>query len=198
MKKLTIIFLMSFMSLQLFGQNKKVEIARQMCECINNKSLDQLNYNQYTNEIGLCLIEIVAQDTELMAEIANDSDLPMDQAYKEFAKEIGMLAGFECPQIFLNVQRLQNGIPEPLEMKLIETGQITGVDKNQFNSILLKTSDGSLLKFLWLDRFEGDQVLMNKDFKNKNFTVQYEEKKLFDSKKNAYISYKVITKLISL
>lgn len=73
-----------------------------------------------------------------------------------------------------------------------EKGIITSLKSNQFNMIHLKTEDGSLLKFMWLTDFEGAEILMKEQYKNKSVSIYYDNFEFYDPKSKSYIKHRVI------
>lgn len=102
---------------------------------------------------------------------------------------------FVCPQFFSDLIERENVSESTEEAFSNEIGQITSVENQLFNIVHFKSLDGSLLKFLWLYEFAGDNILMDKKFKNKKVSILFDTFSFYDPKSKSYINYRVIDKI---
>ena len=77
------------------------------------------------------------------------------------------------------------------------SGTITDIASNQFVVITVKDSKGPDQKFLWLEYFEGSELLKNglAEVKGKTVTITYTEGSYYNPAIKDYMKYKVITGL---
>ena len=77
------------------------------------------------------------------------------------------------------------------------SGTITDIASNQFVVITVKDSKGPDQKFLWLEYFEGSELLKNglADVKGKTVTITYTEGSYYNPAIKDYMKYKVIVGL---
>ena len=78
-------------------------------------------------------------------------------------------------------------------------GKIVNIHESQFSIVELRDTDDRIQKLLWLEYFEGSNLLedLNK-LKKKRLKVTYIEKEMYDPKIGEYRNFKVIKKIIVL
>lgn len=206
MKKTLLLIVVALLPLATFSQanDKFIDKASQyICDCLNKKDLDLENATAESVELamGLCFIELY-QANEKEINKAYGKILEDDAAMESMAYEIGINMVGKCPEVIIALS--SSGVLDD-DSEYEEYGEdykqitatITKVEANQFIEIEVKDDTGKRHKLLWMDYFEGDEIVldaMNKKDKNK-YSIEYIEKEYFDPITKEYRAFKVITGL---
>lgn len=168
--------------------------AQEICECVQSKDNDEKSRSQLEVQIGICMMETISTHPKEFEEYTNGKSLS-ELDFKNLGTEVGVRMVSYCPMFFANfiknesVDNVSKGNSTEL---FTEKGIITSLKSNQFNMIHLKTEDGSLLKFMWLTDFEGAEILMKEQYKNKSVSIYYDNFEFYDPKSKSYIKHRVI------
>lgn len=139
-------------------------------------------------EFGICLMTALSKDPErLYQEFQTTSIVDIDM--EKFGEIVGMEMVGICPMVFLP---FMDDDDEDAVRPDIELGKIKSIDYAGLTTVNLEIGDGSILKFLWLWEFEGDEYLLKNTYKNKWMNIYYYNIPIFDPKQRKYITYKVI------
>ena len=185
-----IILLLSFLlSTQLGAQSLNEKLAEETCHCIEAINFEDFTMKQKENQLGICIMSAISKHKPAFDQVHNGkniSEIDMEKVGEEIGLEMVNL----CPFTFMEIveeEKDTNAIPLKVEL-----GKISGIEKNQFNTVNLESGDGSILRFLWLWDFEGSDYLIKNKYKGKWMNIFYSEIPLYDSKKGNYIYFKVI------
>ena len=168
--------------------------AQEICECVQSKENDEKSRSQIELQIGICMMETISTHPKEFEEYTNGKSLS-ELDFKNLGTEVGVRMVSYCPLFFANfiknesVEEVSNENSTEL---FTEKGVITSIKSNQFNMIHLKTEDGSLLTFIWLNDFEGAEILIKNQYKNKPVTLYYDNYEFYNPKSKSYIKYRVI------
>lgn len=168
--------------------------AQEICECVQSKDNDEKSRSQLEVQIGICMMETISTHPKEFEEYTNGKSLS-ELDFKNLGTEVGVRMVSYCPMFFAkfikneSVDNVSKGNSNEL---FTEKGIITSLKSNQFNMIHLKTEDGSLLKFMWLTDFEGAEILMKEQYKNKSVSIYYDNFEFYDPKSKSYIKHRVI------
>lgn len=172
--------------------------AQEICECVQSKDNDEKSRSQLEVQIGICMMETISTHPKEFEEYTNGKSLS-ELDFKNLGTEVGVRMVSYCPLFFTNFiqNHLEEEIPKEIPKEIpteffIEKGEITAVKSNQFHTIHFKTEDGSLLKFMWLTDFEGAEILMKEQYKNKSVSIYYDNFEFYDPKSKSYIKHRVI------
>lgn len=185
------ILLTAFMFAVLFSQAQDVldSISIHSCECISKLDLNNMPKEKLTIELGLCMMK-AAQPYE--KQLKQSYDIDMKKIDKGDGEKLGRLVGLKmasnCSNFTELISRISSNEPESASIE----GTITDFISEQFVTIVIKDEDGRDQKIIWLDYFKNSEKLLQKG-KNKNVTIEYEERELYSPKFNDYIKYKVAT-----
>jgi hypothetical protein len=189
MKKLIGTFLL--LSITFFAQSQDVldSISAHSCDCISKLDLKGLEKEKLTIELGLCMMK-AAQPYE--KQLKQSYDIDMKKVDKGDGEKLGRLIGLKmassCPSFTDLITRISSEEPSTNSIE----GTITEFITEQFVTIVIKDEDGRDQRIIWLDYFKNSEKLLQKG-KNKNVTIEYQERELYNPKFNDYIKYKVAT-----
>jgi len=119
-------------------------------------------------------------------------------------QEIGFKMLETCPDIFMTFAKdlIQEEIeeksstPSTKVSKTSVLGEVVKLTKDQFNVLTFKGDNKRVYKLLWLEYFEGQELLSDfKDIKKSRLRISYEDKEMYDPKLQDYRTYKVLRKL---
>jgi hypothetical protein len=189
MKKTILALLFLFSISQIKAQDVLDSISAHTCDCVTKLDIEKLPKEKLTIELGLCMMQ-AAQPFE--KELKQKYDVDMKKVNKGEGEKLGRLVGLKmasnCPVFTQLITRITSDDPVTNSIE----GTITELVNEQFITIVLKDEDGRDQKIIWLEYFKNSEKLLQKG-KNKNVTIEYEERELFSPKFNDYIKYKVAT-----
>ncbi|MBA5628797.1 hypothetical protein [Moheibacter lacus] len=172
------------------AQDFMEKVANFTCDCMGKKNTEGLSQQEIEMQMGLCILEGVDKNREDFDVHFNGKSITeIDQL--KFGEDIGIKMASLCPMVLLGVADLSEYQTETPSLA-VELGKIKTIEKKQFNIVNLEIGDGSILKFLWLWDFEGSEILMKEQFKNKWINIFYSNLLLYDPEKKTYINFKVI------
>lgn len=172
------------------GQEFIQTLAEETCECLSNKSVEGLNQQEKEMQMGVCMLEGVGRHKEAFDEYRKGKSFE-DMDLEKFGEEVGIYMATICPLLVLDYADPSYFESDEPDLG-VELGKINSIEKKQFNIVSLEVGDGSILKFLWLWDFEGSDVLIKNQYKNKWVNIYYFEYPLYDPDKKVYVNYKVI------
>ncbi|OYU95077.1 MAG: hypothetical protein CFE21_12280 [Bacteroidetes bacterium B1(2017)] len=189
MKKI-ILFCLSFIALSnLKAQDVLDSIANHSCDCISKLDLKNIGKEKATMEFGLCMMKAAQPYEKQLKQVYGIDMKNIDRGEGE---KLGRLVGLKMASSCANFTELITVITSEEASSNSIDGTITEFVVDQFVTILIKDSDGRDVKIIWLDYFKNSEKLMQKG-KNKNVTIEYVERELFNPKLNDYLKYKVAT-----
>ena len=193
MKKTLLIILLTFFVSHLQAQEFLDDVAKDMCECIQSKEIEEMTQNQFVIQLSDCFILWIANNKNEFDTYTNGKALS-EEDLQSFGREVGIHMAKFCQD---NIMRFiaKESTNQADETFANEIGQIISIENQLFNIVHFKSLDGSLLKFLWLYEFEGDQILIEKKFKNKQVSILFDTFSFYDPKSNSYINYRVIDRI---
>lgn len=200
MKKSILLGLLLSISLLGFSQKYLVKIAEESCVCLENIS-DTINPEQINMEMGMCIIEAAVPYKK---QLLKDHDIDMDQI-DVYGEKLGMLIGVKlasvCPNTLLRVTKLANvgNIEEPEEIDDIQivNGTVTKIEDDMFVIFSIKDETNRVSKYYWLTGIDSDVDITSNymDLLNKDISIAYETKELFDPRIQVYRQFKIITEI---
>ena len=192
MKKLFTLFAILFMLTNVHSQEFIEKLAQETCTCLEGKSTEGMTQSQKEMQMGVCMFQGIGkykQEFDAYKKNQNLGDIDLES----FGEEVGIEMAVICPSFILSYVDSDYFSEEVPDYSLeVELGKINSIEKIQFNNVKLEICDGSVLKFLWLWDFEGSEILIKEQFKNKWINVFYSNLMLYDSEKKTYINYKVV------
>ena len=166
------------------------KIAQVTCDCVEKKDISSMDQETMTMELGFCMIGYFGSDIGAM----EDMGLKMtDQASMQaFGEKVGLKMVNKCPNIMmkLGMMSMEEQTTEETVMVSTITGKITGFEGDDLSYVLLEADGGRKIKLLWLDYFDGADMLKNSI--GKTATFEYESFEFYSVKMEDYIARKVI------
>ncbi len=176
-------------------------IAVEACDCINKKQIDFENVQQskLEMEFGFCILESYSKHRK-----EADKILPLsfsdDQSMEALGANVAIKMMGVCPEFINKVAGIYAEEEfEAAKDDIIIVGQVTNIQESLFSTVEIKDTDDRVQKVLWLEYFEGDNLLydFNKLKKSKVKITCYEYE-MFDPKIKDYRNFKIIKKMTIL
>ena len=174
------------------------DIALGTCECLNRKNLDFSDMEQGTLEMefGFCVLESYGKLKKEADKLINVS-FSDEKSLEQLGIDVALKMMTHCPD-YMSVIAGNYAADDFEEGKedIIIVGNITNMQESQFNTIEIMDTDNRTQKVLWLEYFEGDNLIsdFNKLKKSKVKITCYETE-LYDPKIKEYRNFKVIKKI---
>ena len=177
------------------------DVTKDTCECISEKNIEGITPKELEEQLGLCLINSFGK---FKKRIDKHMDVSLDNpdSLEKFGQEVGLKMLTVCPDTFMSFA--QDILEEELEAEVVEvpsktdsvTGKVQKLTKDQFNMITFKGINKRTYKLLWLEYFEGQELLNDlKKLKKNQVKVTFENVEMYDPKMEDYRTYKVIRKI---
>ncbi len=208
MKKIVIIIALCFATIAV-AQDKKdskdkvlTEITQDVCECVGEKNSEGLTSEEVQVQLGLCMMKSYGKYKERLDKYMIVS-IEDENSFEMLGQEIGFKMLEICPDTFMTFAKdlieeeinEQSSAPKK-EAHTAVLGNVVKLDNDQFNTLIFKGENKREYKLLWLEYFEGQELLSDlKDLKKSNIKVSYENKEMYDPKLKDYRTYKVLRKL---
>ncbi|MFG6685901.1 hypothetical protein ACGK9U_04905 [Mariniflexile sp. HNIBRBA6329] len=206
MNKITYLFLtMLLFNYFSFAQEKEDlkdklfdDIAIGTCECLTRKDLDftAMEQSKIEMEFGFCILESYGKLKKEADKLVNVS-FNDEQSLEQLGVDVAFKMMTHCPD-YMTVIAGNYAADEFEEGKddIILVGHVTNIQESQFNTVELMDTDNRLQKVLWLEYFEGDNLLhdLNKLKKSKVKITCYEFE-MFDPRIKEYRNFKIIKKI---
>jgi hypothetical protein len=197
MKKV-LIFCLVITAHQSFSQTYMDKIAQESCDCISKVS-ETLDYEQYTQELGLCMI-VAAEPYR--KQLKKDHNINFDKIEVD-AEKLGKLIGFKmasvCPNALLAVSKKSpdKSAVANADVSKSYDGTITKLEKDFFVVLHIKDGEGKTNKFYWLTFIDSDVDLVERydSLIGMPVEVTFRTEEWFDPKIKEYRQFSVIEKL---
>jgi hypothetical protein len=175
-------------------------MSNDVCIELNKMISDKKQITNLDTELGMAMIPAYSKYINEIKEIYGFDDISEGDG-EIVGRDIGMQLVKVCPafiQILRNnseaTSELISGKKNSKSNYTVE-GTLLKIGTNDFSFIEIKTSTGKVEKLLWLEYFEGSNILVNEPLKmiNKSVMANYIEKEIFKPALKDYIKVKVIT-----
>jgi hypothetical protein len=199
---ITLAFILFTSILSVSAQDAVDVIAEKSCNCLKNTDT-KAAIKDIEVELGLCMIREAAPfEKELKKKYHIDLSKLDGNAGEELGKLIATKMLIKCPDQMTRLAAAASSdsktdAPAAVTATSTMSGTITDIASNQFVVITVKDSKGPDQKFLWLEYFEGSELLKNglADVKGKTVTITYTEGSYYNPAIKDYMKYKVISGL---
>ena len=178
------------------------EITQDVCQCVGEKNSEGLTTEQVQVQLGLCMMSSYGKFKQRLDKYMIVS-IDDENSFEMLGQEVGFKMLEVCPDTFMAFAKdviedeinEQSGAPYK-ESNIAVLGTVVKLDNDQFNTLIFKGENKREYKLLWLEYFEGQELLSDlKDLKKSNLKVSYENKEMYDPKLKYYRTYKVLRKL---
>jgi hypothetical protein len=173
------------------------KIAAESCNCVAKVS-QNLEYEQYTQELGLCMI--VASEP-YQKQLKKDHGINFDRI-DEHGEKLGKIIGFRmasvCPDAILAVAKKATKT-EDKNSKLHE-GTLAKYENDAFVVLYIKDQDSKTTKFYWMTYVDSDVELVDRyeTMVGSPVRITYHTEEMFDPKIKEYRQFAIIEKLEAL
>lgn len=166
--------------------NIYVKIAKETCDCAEQKNLPDASKNELETALGLCMLESV-QNNDI------DVDISDAKAMRKLGETVGIQMAPLCPSFFEAFLLDENEEPAVTTVK----GKIKSIDENEFLFITVMDKDKKETRMIWLRHFKGsDEFLSNpKKLIGKKVTIKYQSINCYIPSAKGYYAYKEIIEL---
>jgi hypothetical protein len=216
MKK-THIFIIAFLfSVQfLFSQTDKEKalldkMTSEICNEIDKAGFkDKDNAEEIKVKLGMAFLPVLQKNSEEIKKVFG-WEITDPKGSEAIGEKLGAYAVYKCDKfrdIALQMMKKDKDMAERVSAKMEEkgnelslpasenvNGKIDRIENNDFSIIYFSTNEGETIKLLWLEKFEGSELL-SEDYANKKFNIQYTKKSIYQPKTKSYSDMKVITGL---
>lgn len=179
-----------------FSQVYLDKIVQESCNCVSKVS-QTLDNEQYTQELGICMIVAAEPYRKQLKKDHNIDFDKIDVDGEKLGKLLGIKMASVCPDLILAVAKKSgNDESAPAESKSFE-GIITKIENEFFVVLHIKDGSGKTNKFYWLTYVEsGIEVAERYDsMVGTSVAVTYRSEEFFDPKIKEYRSFSIIEKL---
>ena len=179
-----------------FSQAYLDKIVQESCNCVSKVS-QTLDNEQYTQELGICMIVAAEPYRKQLKKEHNIDFDKIDVDGEKLGKLIGIKMAAVCPDLILAVAKKSgNGESAAIESKSFE-GIITKIENEFFLVLHIKDESGKTNKFYWLTYVEsGIEVAERCDsMVGTSVALSYRSEEFFDPKIKEYRSFSIIEKL---
>ncbi len=158
---------------------------------METKNLDNISSEILNMELGLCIMGSLENDADGKAKI--DLDYSDSQAMHDFGEKVGMHMVSECPSLMMKIVSTQQVevTNEPVSNKLV--GTLKGVQGEDFAFLTVEGEDGSTYRLLWLQKFDGVELL--ETAKDKRIEISFREIECYSPKMKKYLKRKEVLSL---
>lgn len=178
------------------------EITQEVCECVSEQNIGELTKEEVEMQLGLCMMKSYGNYKERLDKFMKVT-LDDSNSLEALGQEIGFKMLEMCPTTFMTFAKdlIEDEINEQKTPKAATnissiTGEVVKITKDQFNVLTFKGENKREYKLLWLEYFEGQELLSDlKELKNSTIKISYESKEMYDPKSEDYRTYKIVRKL---
>lgn len=185
-----------------FAQETALDkITKSTCDCMEGKDLNKLDKTQFEQELGMCMVTAASP---LMAQLQEEEgmDIANPDMFQKVGEKVAQKLATGCPQLFGKMMELYS---EEVEMTAtnevrqvyLAEGQFVAVQDGPMAVFQLKTADGKVTPFLWLQAFEGAEAFQTNaaGMVGKTLKIFYEDQSLYQAKTGTYQKFKVVQKV---
>lgn len=194
-------------STTLFAQetDKKNElldiIAKETCECVSNKNMDfsKIERSKLELEFGMCIMESYSKRRSKVEKYLGVS-LDNERSLERLGEDVAFKMMNHCSPVILSLagQYVEEDYAESEEDQYI-VGEVVELSTSKFNTLNIKDESKRIQKFLWLEFFNGEDLLKDFDsLKGKIIKIYFVEKEFFDPVISEYRNFKIIKEIMVL
>jgi len=201
MKKIAVL-LVFLCSSFIYSQDTYDVIAKETCECLHQKNLDNVSISSEVlqNNVGVCIIKSY---TSHINDFKPEDKINFDdqEGMKKMGETVAIKMLTHCPDIILELGKSTDGdnktsVDSTNAPVLFVEGEIVSLKVEQFVTILVKDKNGRDYSFLFLDYFDTASLYTENKIKPKDkIKVSYTEVELYDPKTKEFRYFKIISKL---
>lgn len=188
-----------------FAQSKKDKaltlVTEDVCKCINEQDTSKMSRNQLEIQLGVCIAKAYAKHQEILKDTYNIS-FSDEKAMEAFGEEIGMKMLEVCPETLMLIAQeyigddMEETLSTESENVTVVSGYITDIQAELFNVVTFKDENKRSYKLLWLEYFQGQELLSDiKSLKKKQVKLSYANREMYDPQLKDYRTYRVLQKI---
>ncbi|MEM6720086.1 MAG: hypothetical protein AAF611_12250 [Bacteroidota bacterium] len=214
MKKISILFILLCFTVSTVNAQKGKDskdavledVTNDVCNCISGKVKQGISQKDIEVQLGLCLIKSYGKFKDRIDKYMNITfDDP--RSMELFGQEIGMKMISLCPDTFMtfakdmieeevDTYRPSKRASASASAVTLVSGEVTKLTRDQFNVVSFRDSNKRTYKFLWMEYFDGQELLNDmRNLKRKQVEISFENKEMYDPKLEDYRTFKVLRKI---
>lgn len=192
--KNAVTILFAVMSYTAYSQTYMDKIASQSCECITKIERGD-DYEQYTREIGVCMI---LASEPYKKQLKKDHGISFDHIDRD-AQRLGTLIGVKmatvCPESVLSLVEQADKSPAKVSKHCV--GTLTKFENDMFVVLHVKDQDLKTTKFYWMTFVDSDVELAERyeTMVGAPVRITYRMEDMYDPKIKDYRSFAILEKL---
>ncbi|GAB5553479.1 MAG: hypothetical protein Sapg2KO_30700 [Saprospiraceae bacterium] len=185
-----------------FAQETALDkITEATCGCMSGKDLTQMEKAQFEQELGMCMFTAASP---LMEQLQKEEgiDISNPDNFQKVGEKVGQKLATGCPTLFAKMLELYSEeveMPADSQVRQIylAEGTFVAVQDGPMAIFQIKTADGNVTPFLWLQAFEGSEAFQTNSgaMTGKSLKVFYEEQSLYQAKTGTYQKFNVVQKV---
>lgn len=173
-------------------------ITQETCDCLESKKsqlLKENNTQKLYMAMGVCVFESYGNHKDAYDREFGVLNLNDGEAARGLGEKIGLEMAVLCPETLMLVAGQAEETKQKETFKTLE-GIVVDIEKDLFNIVVVQEQNGKRHRLVWLDFFEGDDLIQNfSEGTAKDLTIEYEEKEFFDPNSKEYRVFKVVSKV---
>lgn len=201
-QKITLLVLLLGLPFLSFAQETALDkITKATCDCMDSKDLSKLDQGQFEQELGMCMFTTA---TPFMEQLQKEEgiDISNPDMFQKVGEKVGQKLATGCPKLFGKMMELYSDEVEmtttnEVRQLFLAEGSFVGIQDGPMAIFQLKTADGKVTPFLWLQAFDGAEAFQTNaaGMTGKSLKVFYEEQALFQAKTGTYQQFNVVRKV---
>ncbi len=190
------LLMLFFASLPMFASAQKTlaqRMADDFCKELDKQNIPDVWDESTMEKIGLAMIPLTTKYAEEFEKEYKIS-LETQEDFEEFGRVIGEEASKSCPKFKKMMESMVTSKVEEVKSTASLEGTFTGLDTSgSFACLKLKGDDGREQKIWWFEHFSGAELLTKNpaSLNNKEVTVVYVEREVYEPKLKDYVKIKV-------
>jgi hypothetical protein len=189
------------------------KLGSEACKNINKAGIKEKDdAAEIEMKLGMALLPVFKDNAEEIRKVYG-IDVNTPEGSGKIGEKLGAYAVYNCEKfrditmmIMKKDEKLVERVKEKMDEKKNESetdsefisGKIDRIEKNEIAIIYVSTNDGETIKLLWLENFDGSNLLESEKFQNKNFKIYFGKRSIYQPKANTYKEVKVISGISEL
>ncbi|HRD58002.1 MAG TPA: hypothetical protein PK504_08115 [Ferruginibacter sp.] len=166
-------------------------IGNELCNDIKAKHSELTQAEDMEMELGLLMIPYFSKYESEIKKIIDGFDMTDPNHLQTLGVEIGKKL-IACPEFMILVNSNRDIIKNArAEVTISLIGTLQAVSVGEFTSFSIKTTSGKQEKIWWMEYFPGDSKIADGSLINKQVTVQYIEKEIYNARLKDYVKIKI-------
>ncbi|MCW3071432.1 MAG: hypothetical protein JWO44_1322 [Bacteroidetes bacterium] len=218
-KSLTLLFASLIITSACFSQTEDEQrllekLNKEACEKLEKAGIKEKDdAYQVKLKLGMAFLPVLQENAGQIKKVWN-LDINNSEDAKKAGEKIGRYSVYKCDklrQISMLLLKKDEQFAKEVDAELDKgdapppapavenetiTGSIEKIEGTDVSVIYFNTSDGEMIKLLWLESFSDSSLLEGEKYKGKKLVLTYIKKPIYQPKSKEYRDTKVITGLV--